>query len=396
MDKVFHIRAFCSPNGTFREVELDLPATDYELLDAMEQLQPEDGKRPYLEFRAVEEYNYLDKRIQETDLFRLNALAKRLAELDNRGMAAFEGLVCMDLQKGEKAIPISSLIDYAHSGDCCHVVEDVVTDEELGRFLVENGFIPEAEDLSDEALKLLDYTRIGKEHREAEGSAFTGFGYVERHSELPRVYETMDFRSCKPPYTVLLNIGPFPNVTTPGSRPKPIPVQLPTSDEELQDILARLGKPDWNGVMSAILDCSVPSMNKRLFLEDDIPQVIEWAKALQTLDKEGSLPKYKALLNAENCEDLSKAVSLIDELDQYTFCPEYGSVSEVAKGQLHLILGEREAKMLLPHLDLNGYGKDLIQYLGGAVTPYGFLEKRESAPMISEENQPQRGGMEMM
>ena len=199
MDKVFHIRAFCSPNGTFREVELDLPATDYELLDAMEQLQPEDGKRPYLESHAVEEYNYLDKRIQETDLFRLNALAKRLAELDGRDMAVFEGLVCMDLQKGEKAIPIGSLIDYAYSGDCCHVVEDVVTDEELGRFLVENGFIPEAEDLSDEALKLLDYARIGKEHREAEGSAFTGFGYVERHSELPRVYETMDFRSCKPP-----------------------------------------------------------------------------------------------------------------------------------------------------------------------------------------------------
>ena len=64
--------------------------------------------------------------------------------------------------------------------------------------------------------------------------------------------------------------------------------------------------------------------------------------------------------------------------------------------ELHLILGEREAGMILPHLDLNGYGKDLIQYLGGAVTPYGFLEKRENAPTISEENQPQRGGMEMM
>ena len=396
MDKVFHIRAFCSPNGTFREVELDLPATDYELLDAMEQLQPEDGKRPYLEFHAVEEYNYLDKRIQETDLFRLNVLAKRLAELDGRDMAVFEGLVCMDLQKGEKAIPVGSLIDYAHSGDCCHVVEDVVTDEELGRFLVENGFIPEAEDLSDEALKLLDYTRIGKEHREAEGSAFTGFGYVERHSELPRVYETMDFRSCKPPYTVLLNIGLFPNVNTPKSRPEPIQVQLPASDEELQDILARLGKQDWNGVMSAILDCPVPSMNKRLFLEEDIPQVVEWAKALRALDETDSLPKYKALLNAADCEDLSKAVSLIDALGQYTFCPEYGSASEVAKGQLHLILGEREAGMILPHLDLNGYGKDLIQYLGGAVTPYGFLEKRENAPTISEENQPQRGGMEMM
>ena len=48
MTKVFHIRALNSPNGDFREVELDLPATDYVLLDAMEQLRLEDGKRPYL------------------------------------------------------------------------------------------------------------------------------------------------------------------------------------------------------------------------------------------------------------------------------------------------------------------------------------------------------------
>lgn len=107
MDKVFHIRTFSSPNGAYQEVELDLPATDYELLDAMEQLRLEDGKHPYLEFHAVEEYDYLNERIQETDIFPLNALAKRLAELDTRGMAVFEGLVCMDIQKGVETIPIS-------------------------------------------------------------------------------------------------------------------------------------------------------------------------------------------------------------------------------------------------------------------------------------------------
>lgn len=74
MDKVFHIRTFSSPNGACQEVELDLPATDYELLDAMEQLRLEDGKHPYLEFHAVEEYDYLNERIQETDIFPLNAL----------------------------------------------------------------------------------------------------------------------------------------------------------------------------------------------------------------------------------------------------------------------------------------------------------------------------------
>ena len=153
---------------------VDLPATDYELLDAMEQLRLEDGKYPYLEFHAVEEYDYLNERIQETDIFPLNALAKRLAELDTRGMAVFEGLVCMDIQKGVETIPIGSLIDYAYSGECCHVLEDAVTDEELGRFLVENGFIPETDAIPDATLELLDYAQIGKNHREAEGSTFPG------------------------------------------------------------------------------------------------------------------------------------------------------------------------------------------------------------------------------
>ena len=139
MDKVFHIRTFRSPNGAYREVELDLPATDYELFDLMEQLQLNDPNRIYLEIHPVEEYGYLDQRIQEPGLFQLNALAKRLAELDTHGMAAFEGLAAMDLQKGVKTIPAPLLINYACSGDSCHVVEDAVTDAELGCHAITHG-----------------------------------------------------------------------------------------------------------------------------------------------------------------------------------------------------------------------------------------------------------------
>ncbi|MDE6455938.1 MAG: antirestriction protein ArdA [Dysosmobacter sp.] len=395
MDKVFHIRALNSSDGAFREVELDLPATDYELLDLMEQLQLENGKRPYMEIHTAEEYSYLNMRIQEPDLFPLNALAKRLAELNPHGMAAFEGLVCMDLQKGKQAIPIASLINYAHSGECCHVVEDAVTDDELGRFLVENGFVPETDSLPDAALKLLDYTQIGKTHREAEGGSFTSFGYVERHAELPHIYEAMDFQSCKPSYTVLLNIGPFPNVNTPGSRPKPIPVQIPASDTELQDVLARLGKANWTGVMAAILDCPVPSMNKRLFLEEEIPQVIEWAKALQTLDKEGSLPKYKALINAADCEELTGALRFTGALDEYEFAPTLHTEEDVAEAYLAENLSGELLQAIRSHVNLWKLGKSLLEASNGALTPYGSIGRKDRQPIQEPENQPRQGGMEM-
>ena len=396
MDKVFHIRTFSSPNGAYQEVELDLPATDYELLDAMEQLRQEDGKRPYLEFHATEEYDYLNKRIQETDLFRLNALAKRLAELDTQGMAAFEGLVCMDIQKGGETIPIGSLIDYAHSGNCCHVVEDAVTDEELGRFLVENGFIPEAEDLSDKARKLLDYTQIGKTYREAEGGTFTGFGYVERHSELRQVYKTLDFTPKKPAYTILLEVSKgFFN--DPGyDSGKTAQLKLPASPEVLETALEAVGAWDWREAGWSCLDCRAPSLSEIISdAEVGIDFLNDLAQRLADMEPK-ALSTYKALLEATDCKDLQSAEALMDSLDNYIFSPQYSSPAEVAKGELSAVLRDEDAATLIPHLNLYQYGQALIERCGGTLTAYGLIEREDHQPIQAIENMPSQGGMEML
>ena len=368
MDKIFHIRTFSSPNGGYREVELDLPATDHKLLDAMEQLRLEDGKRPYLEFHAAEEYDYLNKRIQETGIFPLNALAKRLAELDIRDMAVFEGLVCMDIRKGRETIPIGSLIDYAHSGECCHVVEDAVTDEELGRFLVENGFIPEAEDLSDKARKLLDYTQIGKAYREAEGGTFTGFGYVERHNELRQVYKTLDFTPKKPAYTILAE-------TFDGSMVEfPFPANTPMGTETVRCV-----------------DCAAPSL---IGLSAGMETVDLLARRLAGLEPK-ALTAYKALLEATDCKNLQGAEALMDSLDEYIFSPQYSSPIEVAKGELSTILCDREAEIITPYVNLRQYGQALIRSYNGVLTAYGLIERVDGQPIQGVEESPTQGGMEM-
>lgn len=376
-------------------MDLDLPATDYELLDLMDQLQSKDASQICLEIHAAEEYDYLDNKMREPGLPQLNALARRLAELDVQGKAAFEGLVSMDLQKGEKTIPVHLLIDYAQSGDCCHVVGDAVTDHELGRFLVENDFIPEVDSLSDAALELLDFQRIGKTHREAEGGVFTGFGYVERHSELHHVSEAMDFQLRKPPYTVLLNIARFPNVGAPEGSPEPIQIQLPASFEELRGALAKLGKPDWKGVMAAILDCPVPSMNKRLFLEEDISQVIEWAEALRTLDEAGNLPKYKAVLKAVGCTELTEAICFAKPLEEYKFDPTLHTEENVAAAFLARNIRGDLLERILPHINLWQLGAGLLEASYGALTSYGTIGRKDGQPFQNMNDQPGQGGMEM-
>lgn len=370
-------------------MELELPATEYEMLDLMEQLRLKPGQIPYLEILEFYDYEYLAGRIQELpDVFQLNTLAKRLAELEIHGMAAFEGLVSMELQKGGTRLSILHLIDFAYSEDCCHVVEDPMTDCQLGRFFAENGFVPEADQLSDAAFELLDFAKIGKEHRESESGVFTGFGYVERHEEPRKISGTLNFQPHKPPYTVLLSLAH-------ESKAEPILIRLPASSAELREALSQLGTPDWKDAVSTILDCPVPSMNKRLFLEEEIPLVIEWAEALGELDKSGSLPKYKALLSAADCGGIAEALRLTNALDEYEFAPTLQKEDDVASAFLAGNLSGSLLQTVLPHIHLQALGRSLLETSNGALTPYGSISRVDGQPIQNVNDQPRQGGMEM-
>ena len=238
MSKLFHA---CISNGPCSCEELDLPASDYELLDMAERLRLEPGRKAELEIlRYPDSFSYLEKCIPALpDIHQFNTLARRLNEIDEadtRAMAVFEGLIGMKMQKGELPIPIPALIDFAYSADCYHVVEDVDTDYKLGRFLAENGFLPEAQELADTAFELLDFVQIGKTHREAENSVITSFGYVEQHSEVHPVSKNMDFLPRQPDYAILLEVskGFFDDPVYDSG--KSVQLKLPASQETLDAV----------------------------------------------------------------------------------------------------------------------------------------------------------------
>ena len=72
----------------------------------------------------------------------------------------------------------------ASNVDRCHVLADVHSDEDLGKFYVENGFREDLDALPDSVYALLDYAKIGKQMRESEAGVFTPHGYVVRTEEL--------------------------------------------------------------------------------------------------------------------------------------------------------------------------------------------------------------------
>ena len=377
-------------------MELSLPATDYEMLDMMERLHLEDGKLPYLEvLKFSEEYDYLEKCVHEQpDIYQLNTLAKKLSEFTSvQEMAAFEGLVGKEIGSRAVTIELSRLIDFAYSTDCCHVAEDAMTDFQLGKFLVENDFIEDMNNLPDSMLALLDYGKIGREHREQEGGVYTGFGYVEQHTDVRHVSEAMDYQPHKPAYTILLNVLPMPlNL---DQRQDPIPIELPANDEQMRAFLEKAGCASWSNVMAGILDCPIPAWNHRIFMDDEVPQVIQLAEKLRQLDTEGKLTKYKAILAATDCQEVADAVALAETVDEYTLLPDIRTLEEAAADDLRISIDSTTMERLQPYIDLRGYGVAMLEFHNAKLTSYGRMD-RAGEPIQLVRDEPQQGGMEMM
>lgn len=155
--------------------KLDLPASPWELWDALDKVRLNEGEQLYMEIDDYYAFEYLAPHLEELDisLNELNDLAARLATLDEVQGIAFEGLFSMEVQKKVNAnggiITMQDMRDLAVSvkTDCYHVV-DAADDAQLGRFYAENDFVPELEGISDAVFEMLDFAGIGRMMRCSE------------------------------------------------------------------------------------------------------------------------------------------------------------------------------------------------------------------------------------
>ena len=395
MAEIFHVYA---SQGRNNYVELDLPASGYEMLDMMERLRLEPGQLPYVEVLKVrEEYDYLERCIHEQpDVYQLNALARKLSEFTSmQEMAAFEGLVGKEIGQKAVTIELPRLIDFAHSTEHCYVAEDAMTDYQLGKFLVENDFIVEANGLPDAALALLDYGKIGREHREQEGGVFTGFGDVEVYEDVRHVSETMDFQPRKPPYTVLVNMAAIPLAGGRIQKEELLQLRLPTPEPQMREALEKLERQDWKDVAVSIVDSPIPGLNHTMHFDGEMPLILELSQRLTELDGRGELPKFKAILAANDCQEISRMISLAAEADEYFFEPQISSPEDVARSELSMVICGKDAETLLPHINLERYGLALLARDHAVVTSYGFIERDKTQQVQEEDHVPSQEGMMM-
>ena len=357
-------------DGKGNYAELNLPASDYELLDAVERVGAEPVGHPDCTVIEYLDYAFLAPLLDESKpLYEFNGLARKLAELDLIDSVSFEGLVKMEIEKKEGAITLPKLIDLAYSADCCNA-EPAFNDEELGKFYAENDFMPELEDISDKVFELLDFRKIGKDIREGEHGVFTTRGYVVQTSDLKQVYDTMDFQPRKPDYVFRLTLG-----TVDGSRTSVL--DLPAEQHQMDLALTKLGLPSLEGAALKNFDGVPLDLDLDLYFMGGLDSLNELAKSIQELENQGQLSKFQAILHAANCHDVEDALKFTGDVDAYILTPSQRRAEKLGRDELRYALDEKTFEMLWRHVDLHSYGKELLADRNGAMTPYGAIQRRD-------------------
>ena len=367
--------------------KLDLPASPWELWDALEKVRLKDGEALYMEIDDYYAFEYLAPHLEELDisLNELNDLAARLATLDEVQGIAFEGLFSMEVQKKVNTnggiITLQDLRDLAVSAktDCYHVVE-AADDAQLGRFYAENEFIPELDGVSNEVFEMLDFAGIGRMIRCSENGVFVNSLYVLRDGELTTAPPVQKALPGKPGYLFRLTLGLHPDIG--GNRTTEL--DLPASEEALATAQEQLGTLNWENTVVLDYDGILP--NAAFFA--DLPTELEafnvLAAAVRDMPSpEKQLPKLRALLKQFEVQDIATAISLTECLDDYVLTPEISSPQETAIDQLHFMTDDHSAELLLPHVNLFAYGNEIIREDNAVLSPYGLLHRADYQPMLT-------------
>jgi len=268
------------------------------------------------------------------------------------------------------------------------LADGAMTDFQLGKFLVDNDFIEEANGLPESMIALLDFAKIGRERREAEGGVFTGFGYVEQLSEVRHVSETMDFQPQKPAYTILVNMAALP-LEGMIRQEDMVQLRLPAPEAQVREAMDKLGERDWHNVAVSIWDSPIPRLNHELNLSGEMPLILELAQRLSELDEQGESLKYKAVLAMEDTKDLSRMLNLAGTLDEYLLEMRVASPEGVARNELGVVMSEQDMETLLPHVDLIGYGRALLERDQAIITNYGLVEHERPQQVMEQADAPE-------
>ena len=392
------LRVYLAKNDTpysAAYAKLELPASPWELWDAIEKVRLKDGEELYVEIEDYYDFSCLAPHLSGLDitLMELNNLAAHLSELDELQQIGFNGLlqIAVERKRWENAgiLTVQDMRDLSVSADCCHVA-DVTDDAQLGRFYAENDFVPEVNGLPNELFEMLDFAKLGKKMRIEEGGVYTGNDYVVQSRNLRTAPPCQKGLPQKPDYLFRLMLGLHPDI----GDDRTVTLILPAAEAELLDAQEQLGVEGWEGVTVIDYDGIIPYAAEFTDLPMELEELNAFTKAARDIPR-SEVPKLKALLEQFEVQDIETAMLLTEHLADYILMPNLSSPQEAALDQLCFIMNREEAVRLIPYVNLFNYGETVIHADNAALTSYGLLHRADYQPMLTPVQQIQEPEMTM-
>lgn len=361
-----------STYAQYRGAELQLPATDNEIRDAMQRARVTKDNQEYLVTKCMlydkdmaEEYKE-----QILDLEKLNYLAKVMNRFTKHEHALFRGYV---EKKGPSQLYIRSLINIAYNLHCCDIIYDLKNDEELGRFYADNGMLSWLDDANKQIWEFLNYEKIGRSIRETDGGIYINEGYFTcRNEEFTEVYDGKIFPEEFEDESYIFKLLISPKQTEDENSGKWL--SLPASKEGKQNFLRGLGVESFdNCILLAVqsMEANIPMCVKEL---SQIGVLNSLAHRMRDMERTGELAKYKAVLEGYGCIDLEQAITYANELHNYELYEKTSTIIEYAKSVF-----ETKYKSVLPesfatHFNFATYAEELMKNEDLVLSEYGVLK----------------------
>ena len=302
---------------------IDMPAGPYAIQDALDKVRLAENEPVLLELEGCrcdeleEAFNHRDLPLDTSrDIYVLNALAEKMSAMDQQELEIVGGLIRME--KNPERISAERFYDLMHSAECCHYV-NVSNDYGLGKFYVENDFIPDLENVPDSVIEKLDFARIGREMREAEGGVFLNEGmcYIVQHSDIIEAHRSLDPTPEKPDYAVLLEVG------LPDCGEAEL-LKLPCSSEVLRAIPDRFEARGWRDLTWRCADCRISALRDMISTCESIMEINMAAEVLNELSGLDLLTS-KAMIAAMQPQDLADTMALIETRYEYALLQDISS-----------------------------------------------------------------------
>lgn len=371
-----------SKQGMREGVALKLPATPAEASEAcawferlgiaQDQVKIVDASSPV---RTLNQYIVCHGDIHRNgDLEKLNTLAERVGQMDRRQQDILGGAL-----DAESINTLDDVLEISAHLDRYLILPNIMTNEELGRFLVDTGY----KDFPEETHPYLNYAVIGMEYYTNNGGAFGPGGYVRR-KEAPE----LEVQVQKPLITLHLY-----SASLAQSKAPPYQLALPALNEELKQAAKEIGEAKIADAPIVKVEFGDETLKELLPVEcTSISDANHLAMTIEELrQREELYQKYLAVLTVEQPKTVTDALWLSTELDDYELMPEddyeYGEAVLRRHGATEEVLGK-----LIGYMNMEGLGRDARADDGVRKTEFGSI-RRCSEPFPDITHEMNLGGM---